>query len=174
MNLREATAEKHKQAERMPFNQKMMRGELTPNEYSAFLRSQHEILSTIEAKFGLPHTGMFTAERILDDLTELGVIDITPPGVVTKKYCDYLKTLDYDTILPHIYLNYMALMMGGQILKKLVPGSGRMYDFGSEKDRKDYVQIIRNHQKDDWVDEVNCGYDFVISILDELNNEKYD
>jgi hypothetical protein len=33
------------------------------------------------------------------------------------------------------------------------------------------IQSIRNVQKDEWAEEVNKGFDFNISILDELETE---
>jgi heme oxygenase len=172
MNLREATTAKHKEAESVPFNQRLMRGELTHEEYGRYLTVQYNIFDTIESKFGLPRTDLFRADLILDDLTELGVIDITTLGPNARLYCDYLRGLDYKSAQPHIYLNYMAILMGGQMMKSKVIGSGRMYDFGDSSNVRHLAKIIRNDIKDDWADEVNKGYEFIISILNELNDTK--
>lgn len=172
MNLREATAAKHKEAETMPFNQRMISGQMSADEYSLWLRNQYHIFNTIESTFGLPHTAMFRSELILDDLTELGIIDITPVGQATNDYCEYLRGLNYDTVYPHIYLNYMAIMMGGQLIKSKVVGSGRMYEFDGSNTIRDIVAIISKNSKDEWIGEVNKGYEFVIAILKELNNIK--
>lgn len=168
MNLRELTAEKHIVAESMPFNKLIMSGEITPDQYGMYLRSQLEIFSTIENTFGLPNIDMARVDAVLDDLTELGIADLTAPGYRTKEYCDYIKELDSNMVLPHIYLNYMAVMMGGQIIRKNVPGAGKMYDFGNSEKISKYVAIIRELQSDDWASEVNCAYDYIISILNEL------
>ena len=55
MELKEATAAKHKEAERMLFNVKMFKGELTEEQYAKYLLSQLEIFSSIEENFELPH-----------------------------------------------------------------------------------------------------------------------
>jgi hypothetical protein len=147
----------------------MLSGELSSEEYAKYLLSQYAIFSTIENLYSLPYLGMYREDLILSDLEELGVIDLTDIGQSTKAYCDYLKELSRSNIMPHIYLNYMAHMMGGQIIKSKVPGSGRMYDFGPRKDVNLYVQHIREQQDDmAWADEVNKGYDYIISILHEL------
>ena len=44
--LKEAIAEKHSLAEKMPFNQKMFRGELSNEEYTTYLTQQYAIFST--------------------------------------------------------------------------------------------------------------------------------
>ena len=84
--------------------------------------------------------------------------------------CDYLSSLSYEQILPHIYLNYMAIMFGGQMMKKAVPSTGRMYVFDNMQEA---IQAIRNVQKDEWADEVNKGFDFNIMIFEELETECY-
>ena len=48
MGLREATAELHSKAEKMEFNQKMFRGELTEFEYLNYLYTQSIIFQCIE------------------------------------------------------------------------------------------------------------------------------
>ena len=56
-------------------------------------------------------------------------------------------------------------MFGGQMMKSKVPGSGRMYDFDNMMEA---AGSIRSVQKDEWADEVNKGFDFMIEIFDEL------
>ena len=47
MGLREATAELHSKAEKMEFNQRMFRGELSLNEYVKYLETQYSIFEKI-------------------------------------------------------------------------------------------------------------------------------
>jgi hypothetical protein len=56
-------------------------------------------------------------------------------------------------------------MFGGQMMKSKVPGSGRMYDFD---DMMEAAGSIRAVQTDEWADEVNTAFDFMIEIFDEL------
>ncbi len=53
------------------------------------------------------------------------------------------------------------------MIKKNVHGSGRMFDFD---DVQTSIGSIRRHQRDDWAEEVNKGFEFIIAILDELQN----
>jgi heme oxygenase len=53
--LKEATHDKHKEVERMPFNVKMFKGQLSVDEYGWYLRSQFNIFRTIETNFKLPN-----------------------------------------------------------------------------------------------------------------------
>ncbi|HQQ98518.1 MAG TPA: biliverdin-producing heme oxygenase [Cyclobacteriaceae bacterium] len=164
--LKEATSTKHKQAERMPFNVRMFRGQLTKDQYALYLNQQLLIFQTIE-HLGLPNPSLSRVSRIQADLAELNNAGHANPLVLdaTRAYSDYLAAMTYEQVLPHIYLNYMALMFGGQMMKKSVPSSGKIYDFDNVQEA---IQSIRAVQQDAWADEVNKGFDFNIALFEEL------
>ena len=162
--LKEATHDKHKEAERMPFNVKMFKGMLDEREYGWYLRSQLAIFSTLENNFEFPHEGLKREEAVLFDLMSLGQNDLVP-DVETREYCDYLKGLSQEDANAHIYLNYLAIMFGGQMMKKNTPGPGKMYDF---ENMMECMQSVREIQKDEWADEVNKGFDYMIKIFKNL------
>lgn len=166
IGLKEATAEKHKLAERMPFNGRMFRGELSVKEYVHYLTQQSSIFQILE-QIGLPHPSLLRLKKVFEDIQELTpqFNEGLPSLKSTQKYGLYLQKLNYEEALPHIYLHYLALMFGGQMMKSKVPGSGRMYDFD---DMREAAGSIRELQMDEWVDEVNKGFDFMIEIFDEL------
>ena len=166
MNLRESTAELHSKAEKMEFNQKMFKGELSKNEYLNYLYQQSVIFTIIE-QHKLPHSDLARESKIFDDIKELEseVNSKTLHLESTKEYGVYLQSLNDEQILPHVYLNYLALAYGGQMMKTKVPGSGKMYDFNN---MMECVGSIRAIQKDEWSDEVNKGFEFIINILNEL------
>jgi heme oxygenase len=164
--LKEAIAEKHSLAEKMPFNQKMFRGELNNEEYANYLTQQYAIFNTLE-KNPLPHPSLNRAELVKADIIELINEDSLVSLLLgTAQYCDYLNTLTAEEQQPHIYLNYLAIMFGGQMMKEKTPGSGRMYEF---EDMREAAGSIRAIQKDEWADEANKALDYNIDILDELH-----
>ena len=168
MGLRELTAELHSKAEKMEFNQKMVRGELSKKEYQHYLIQQASIFQCIEEhKLADIGPDMARLTKIFDDIMELSkdISDSLPTIEATTKYGTYLEGLKTKDLYPHIYLNYMALMFGGQIMKSKIPGKGRMYDFDNVPE---LVARIRSVQKDEWADEVNKGFQYIINILDEL------
>jgi len=167
--LKEATVDKHKKAERMPFNVRMFRGLLSKNEYLLYLNQQLQIFQSIE-RIGLPDISLERSKSVKADIDELNSQGHYSNHILssTSAYLDYLKSLSYEKVLPHVYLNYMAIMFGGQMMKKSVPSTGRMYDFDNMPEA---AQSIRNVQKDEWADEVNKGFDFIILIFDELESE---
>ena len=167
--LKEATSKKHKLAEQMPFNSRMFRGLLSETEYLFYLYQQLRIFQAIES-IGLPHANLNRADRILADIKELEDKGNSANYVLTstQAYADYLNSLSYEEVLPHVYLNYMAIMFGGQMIKKKVPSTGNMYEFD---DVKEVIQSIREVQKDEWAEEVNKGFDFNIAMFEELETE---
>jgi heme oxygenase len=165
MNLKEATAELHSKAEKMEFNQRMFRGELSKLEYGNYLTQQLAIFSEIESREVLPHKNLKRSEVIRQDINELGVYTFKI-NKATNDYVVYLGDLNQSSLNAHIYLNYLALVYGGQIMKSKVPGSGKMYEF--EGEMMELIGSVRAIQKDEWADEVNKGFQYIINILDEL------
>jgi heme oxygenase len=166
--LKEAIEVKHREVEQIEFNQRMVQGELTQNEYVQYLFQLYGIFTAIE-RFPLPHVDLIRGTKILDDIQELN-----PGGKnqmyfmsSTFEYILYLHTLTQEEILPHIYLNYLALMFGGQMMKEKVMGMGRIYHFDN---MPDVMVSIRNIQKDEWAIEANKALDYYIGTYNELQN----
>lgn len=164
--LKEAIDEKHRIAERMLFNQKMYKGELTAYQYATYLTQLLWIFSELE-KNTLPHDSLNRVPALQGDLLELEQMTKIPTIETTQHYVNYLSTLSPEQQLPHVYLHYLALMFGGQMMKEKVPGSGRLYVFENPKDA---IMSIRSIQRDEWADEVNKALDYFIDILDELQH----
>jgi hypothetical protein len=125
-----------------------------------------KIFTTIENNFIIPYD-LQRKHNIIYDINELSDYDnfsyiILEP---TKKYAHHLLLFNDDTIWPHIYLNYMAFIFGGQMIKKNIMGSGLVYEFNNIST---LIETIRSKQSDEWADEVNKGYDFLIDIYEEL------
>jgi heme oxygenase len=171
MNLKEATAELHSKAEKMEFNQRMFRGELNRGEYLQYLQNMFHIFVALESK-GLPTKKLNRVHNFVMDINELngseGIGTLGEAIKPTVDYFQYLNNLHPEQLKPHIYLNYLALAYGGQMMKSKVPGSGTIYDF---EDMQEAVGSIRAIQKDEWADEVNAGFNHIINILDELQKQ---
>ena len=163
--LKEATHNKHKEVERMQFNVKMFKGELTNEQYAQYLTSQLAIFSIIEDNFQMPHDGLKRKYAVSKDITSLNIGRTIKTDEATLRYVNYLKDLDQESVNAHIYLNYLAIMFGGQMMKKVTPGDGNMYEF---EDMMECAGSVRAIQKDEWADEVNKGFDFMIEIFKEL------
>lgn len=150
----------------MPFNQKMFQGNLSKKEYLNYLVQQFAVFGELE-KTPLPHDSLSRSKGLIFDIQELLNEGLNMPSVLpaTKAYVDYLAQLAQEQRLAHVYLQYLAVVFGGQMMKTKVPSSGKFYAFDSISEG---VQAIRNVQKDEWADEVNVGFDFTIEIFREL------
>lgn len=166
MGLKEATSDKHKMAERMPFNGLMYSGKLTNEQYGEYLKSQLAIFTALEQNFEFPHEGLSRVNSVQKDLISVGVNQLELiPDTATEKYVDYLRNSTQEVAEAHIYLNYLAIMFGGQMMKANTPGEGNMYEFDNMMECAGSIRAI---QKDEWADEVNKGFDFMIEIFKEL------
>lgn len=165
MKLKQKTQKLHTEAEQQEFSQKMVRGDITKKEYISYLNILHSIMNELE-NHSLPHPDLKRVSSIKNDIEELG--GMVDDSDISQVYVKYLQRLDKDSILPHVYLNYMALMFGGRIMKDKLPGSGTVFDFDNQSE---CIKSIRKIQKNTWVDEVNRGYIFWIDIYKQLEKE---
>lgn len=164
--LKEQTAEKHRIAERKPFNMRMFKGELDQQAYLHYLEQQLAIFSALE-QYPLPHSSLNRTPSILQDIHELEANGAVRKGELpaTATYKNYLNSLTASERLPHVYLHYLAIAYGGQIMKTKVPSKGHFYNFNNFEA---CIVSIRQIQQDSWVNEVNKGYDAIIDIFDAL------
>jgi heme oxygenase len=176
MNLREATAELHSKAEKMEFNQRMLSGVISPLEYKRYLIQQLAIFSELETQpdgNSIPYSGLNRTDALISDIHELNQQfnmsnDIVSVSKSTKDYLLHLMGTSGNSYNAHVYLNYLALVFGGQMIKSKVPGSGKLYEF---ENIKECIESIRAIQNDEMANEVNIGFTYIINILDEL--QKY-
>lgn len=164
--LKEQTSELHRKAEQQPFSQRMVGGKLSEEEYLKYLKSIYYIFNEIERRGVLPNLVLERRLKILQDIKELG--GQLDGNFYSNVYVNHLSQITDEELLPHVYLNYLAVMFGGQMIKPNIPGSGTLYDFD---DMRTAMSSIREIQKDEWVDEVNRGYSFWIEIYDNLENK---
>src|SRR5512133_113216 len=102
--LKEATGDKHKKAERMPFNVRMFKGLLSKDEYLLYLNQQFQIFQTIESKV-LPNISLERSKNVQTDIDELNSQGHFSNHILssTSAYLDYIKSLTYEEVLPHVY-----------------------------------------------------------------------
>lgn len=177
MMLKQLTADKHKQAEQMPFNQRLLKGEVSIEEYVRYLIHINNIYISIENRmYDVMPPDLLRSYIIAKDINKLreqhkNDLEFLNNGIEqlpsVLDYCTHLNTIDKEEVWPHVYLNYMALLYGGSLIKRKLPSPGEMYDF---KNVEEIINFVREKQKDEWADEVNKGFDYVINIYKELEN----
>jgi heme oxygenase len=164
-SIREQTQAHHTAVEQTDFAIKMARGELTDRDYSRYLKVQHLIFLAMEMEWRLPRKDLKRAPLIVSDIEHMDkrYIDEEAPSAVYE-YVNHIVALkDERKINAHIYLNYMGMMFGGQLIKKNVPTEGKMYEFNN---RSDLIKSIR--ELDIEVNEVKNGFDWHRLIFIQL------
>ena len=155
-------------AEAHAFTQVLLSGKILPKVYSSLLANQlvqYTALETQAQHLLIP--GLARSQRIAEDLQELGY---TPQICqTTYQYIEYIKDVtDPKLLWAHLYVKHMGDLFGGQILKKLVPGSGRMYEF---ENRTELIKQVRAQLSDDMAAEANLCFTQTLQLFTELANE---
>ena len=181
-NLKELTWNHHQNAERQEFVKVLMSGQINPRFYATYLWNQHKKYDILEAMAGaagvldgLPD--IRRKNKIEQDFLELWDLDNMPILVdSTGEYVKHMKDLigDPDRLMAHVYVLHMGDLSGGQMIRKKVPGAGRMYDF--DTDKAALKEAIRAKTDDSMADEAKWVFESATSLfleLMELEGERY-
>ena len=179
MNLKELTWENHKSAERKKFAKTLLSGSIDPALYYKYLTNQFYSYVALEYKLPLSLLGLEEIRRsnlMRDDLQELEqtygfVFDGNLLTQSTQEYITYCEELYVNNpagLIAHMYVRHFGDMYGGAIIKKCVPGKGRMYEFNDKEDLKLKVRALLH---DDMADEANACFRFAIRLFGELDDD---
>lgn len=179
-NIKDEINDLHAEAERLPFVKKVLTGRVTQPEYAEYLYQLMSIYSPLEVSSrlqGLFDTlpGIERLQSVYEDYLELRNPDnlerLLPE---TMAYHNYLMMLANDPyrrhlIMAHNYVRYLGDLNGGQLFAKLVPGSGRMYQF------EDTASLITNFRKlmevdREFIDEARVAFNYMIQIVRALGD----
>ena len=177
MSLKELTYEHHRNAERQKFVKTLMGGNIPPKVYAEFLYNQYvaynilEVCAMAEGVLNdLPDVRR--APKILEDFQELWGKDAEPPKPKPsiQKYVDHIMSIkeDPEKLMAHIYTRHMGDLSGGQMIKKRIPGEGRLYMF---EDPDNLKNAIRSTLNDNMAEEAKVCFTFATELFKEMHNE---
>jgi heme oxygenase (biliverdin-producing, ferredoxin) len=172
--IKDLTWEHHKNAERQEFAKILMSGKIHPDIYATYLWNQHKKYDILEAM--CMANGVFSnigdirrKLKIEADIAELWKHEVEPKLVPsTIEYLQHMRDImqDVDKLTAHVYVLYMGDLSGGQMIKKKIPGEGRMYDFdGDVAELKDKIRAIVS---DEMADEAKWVFDSSTKLFQEL------
>jgi hypothetical protein len=164
-----ATKELHDDLERLAFNQKMFRSEQTQAERADYLLNWYEIFSILD-----PHVPreIQRLPHVCYDLDRLR-LPSSEASSMAHGYCAYLEAI-CDDLRPHIYINYLGLMYGGQIMARRYPHfPTEIYTFDDLDSSRQYIREQIVEETDDFIIETKHAFRWHIAIAAELG-EKYD
>ena len=179
LKLKELTWAHHQAAERRAFAKQLLSGKIEPKLYHKFLCCQYLNYQILEAHTEIPsHLLPIRREsRIWTDFRELETeYGLQPDGKYPDSVEQYNKHIlklvenqDQQGLLAHMYVRHFGDLHGGQMIKKRVPGSGKMYEFELEKEY--LIEEMRKLLNDDMADEAKICFDFASQLFDELSKE---
>lgn len=168
MSLKDAIKDKHDKAESHRFVKVLLSGAIPAQIYADYLMNQmlcYTKLESLAKNYGLLNgiEDIQRVEKMQRDLIDLGldahVFDST------ADYVEYLNTVAPEQLLAHVYVRHFGDMYGGQMIKKVVPGKGAMYEF---EDRTGLIAKVRALLTDELGEEANKAFDFNLRLFDEL------
>lgn len=170
MALKDLTAEKHREAESTPFMKAVFARTLPFDLWTDWTYQKWLFYGTIEGCAG--------ACGLLNDLPDIrrafylfmDFNEMKQAGKSyefrqsAKDYQQYLLSIGNDPakIMAHLYTWHMGDMFGGQMIKKIVPGSHRNLEFA---DTKTLMTNIRAKLDDSMADEANTAFDWAIKMM---------
>lgn len=169
MALRDHIHEQHSKAERHPFVISLLSGQLPKEAYAEYLSNQALCYHALEAKADQHNLLSGNLQKIkrasLIDQDASELVQNAKIHDSTREYIEHLKDVPTEQLWAHIYARHFGDMYGGQMLKKVAPGTCRMYEF---EDRVDLITQVREKLSDDLADEANRVLGYAIRLFDEI------
>jgi heme oxygenase len=175
MSLSDLTLEKHKQAESTYFMKAIFAETLPIDQWIDYTYQKMLFYKTIEGAAG--------ANGLLRDLPDVPRAfklfqDYQAMNTDNKKYSFKKSAVDYhnyllsinkdpNKIMAHLYVWHMGDLYGGQMIKRLIPGSHLALEF---ENRDQLITTFRSKLDDRMADEANLAFDWAIKLLQEYDS----
>ena len=176
MTLKELTKEKHAEAESTQFMKAVFARSLPKDLWIDWTKQKSLFYNVIEAyadKLGLLEDlpGIKRSYYLFKDYTIMNGGQISHSyRYPVLEYINYLHSISNDSkkILAHLYTWHMGDMFGGQMIKKVVPGSHLNLDFD---DIPTLINSVRQKLSDDLGPEAICAFEWAIKMMKDYDND---
>lgn len=174
MSLKDLTIEQHRNAERQEFARKLIKGDITNDEYATYLYNQfpqYELLEVCAMAHGIfaEIPTVIRNRKIRSDFEELWKHDEAPKLMpVVQEYLDHIMSIKEDPkkILAHVYVRHMGDLSGGQMIARKLPGSKLYYQFDGDVDQ--IKNKIRSMVDDSMAEEAKLCFNFATKLFEQL------
>jgi len=175
MSLKERTKEKHKQAESTLFMESVFKKKLPTDLWIDWTKQKSFFYNKIEYysdQLGILE-GIEDIRRSYYLLQDYSIMNngnlIHSIRTPVLEYGNYLDSIgnDRNKILAHLYTWHMGDMFGGQMIKKIVPGSHLALEFNNSQS---IMSNLREKLSDDLADEANIAFDWAIEMMSDYDN----
>ena len=152
MSLKDLTKDSHTAAEQTKFMQAVFKKKMPLDVWADFTHQKTLIYNAIEGCAGAS-----------DLLT--GIEDIRRAYLL---YQDYLiMTEGKEKITAHLYTWHLGDLHGGQMIKKILPGSHKNLEF---KNSEELIKNVRLLLDDSMADEANLAFKWAMKIMEEYDD----
>jgi len=173
-NLKELTKKEHTLAEKQDFVKVILSRKIHPNFYGVYLYNQYlryNKLEELAEKKGIfdDLNNIKRARRIYRDYQESYSLPNKPPVMDSvNRYLDHLDNISDNSqaLMANIYVLHSGDLSGGQILARMVPGSGRMYQFDGDVDK--LKEQIKKKTCDEMADEARLTFGYSTELIKDL------
>ena len=177
MNLKEQTADKHRQAESTKFMKAVFAQTLPMSLWVDWTKQKSFFYNKIEYYAG--HLGLLEdiedIRRSYYILQDYNVMNSGNPSLhairnTVLEYGDYIDQIGSDSrkILAHLYTWHMGDMFGGQMIKKIIPGSHLALEF---ENPQTLMKNLRSKLSDDLGREANTAFDWAIKMMRDYDGD---
>jgi heme oxygenase len=166
--LKELTWEAHKKAEQTPIMHALLKDEITPDMYSALVWSKYKIYAVIEQRVQFKNPELYRANQAFRDWTIMGSKPAHEPHEL-HLYVDHLRTLSDSALWSHVYVQYLAPLYGGQMIRRVIDHRFpvHMYEF---REAAACIQEIRQQVTVDQAAEANRSFEMTTAYYQALWN----
>lgn len=176
MSLKELTKDNHTKAEETKFMRCVFKKSMPIAAWNDFTYQKALVYTAIEViakTHGLLDDlkGIERGDKLVNDYCTMIYahgLTPTPPRQATLDYVNYILQLDKKSLLAHLYTWHMGDMYGGQMIKKILPGSHTNLEFENAEELK---TNLRAKLDDSLGDEANRAFEWAIKLMDTYNDE---
>lgn len=162
------------EVENLPFVQYLLKGNISQQHYVIYLAEMLAIYQHLELL--VQQAGLFEglehlprAQRMQADLEELAPGHVTVLCDSTQHYLKYLNSLaGSNQLFAHVYVRHMGDLYGGKLIARVVPGSGRWYEFDN---RAELAKTFNQRITLDLAEEAVTAFGHYANIFKELWNK---
>lgn len=174
MSLKELTKDNHTAAEKTKFMQAVFKGKLPVNVWADWTYQKSLFYNAIEScaeDLGIIKDipDIKRTFLLLEDHRNM-VADHVQPSYrkITLDYYQYIMDLypDRNRIIAHLYTWHMGDLHGGQMIKKVLPGSHKNLEFA---DPHATISVIRTLLDDSMANEANMAFHWAIRMMEDYD-----
>lgn len=174
MSLKELTKDSHTAAEKTKFMKAVFKGQMPVNVWADWTYQKSLFYNAIEScadDLGIIKDipDIKRTFLLLEDHKEMVAEHVQPTyRKVTLDYYRYIMNLhpNKEKILAHLYTWHMGDLHGGQMIKKILPGSHKNLEFTNPQETIAAVRALLNN---DIADEANTAFRWAIKLMEDYD-----